>query len=1164
MLCAECKTDNREGRRFCRECGAMLFVSCSACDFPNELGDKYCGGCGASMSVSVPAPDPAHAAASPLDRSIDGVEVEAASATSDAEPASATPNVQAAQQLQLVVPPSLSPRREAEPAGERRQVTALFADMAGFTSASESLGEERTYKMMGPVFEAMIDAVRGNEGTVQELTGDGIMALFGAPIAIEDAPLRACRAALAIQERMDRLGPELESEYGVHPRLRIGVHTGPVVVGGVGDDKQMEFTALGDTLNLASRLESLAEPGRVLISDVTRRLVDGLVVSRDLGERRIKGKAAAHRVHQLEGVGSGSDRFEASLHRGLTPFVGRSAELAALDRAAERAAEGAVRVVNVVGEAGIGKSRLVYEFQRRLDRERFFFLRGGCMADGQSTAFSPFIEVIKTSFRIGDGLGPDEVSQKIARGLDRLGLGGGDALPLLQNLLSLQVTGDALRGLDGEIVGSRTREVLRSALYERCALSPVVMLIEDGQWIDSASEELLEQIIGSGGNRPLLVICTCRPGYESPWAGHEAATMLRLAHLSAEDTAALVRGRIGEHAFNDEIRQLITDKAEGNPLFAEEIARYVHERCAPANGAHGVGAIAASGVPGSLRDILMARVDRLEDGPRTVLQAASVIGRRFPMELVEPVAQLNGHLPQFLSALEREDLIVRPAPERAEYSFAQALVQDAVYDSLLSDQRQSMHRRAAEAIEQLHSDHLGEWADSLAHHYGRSNRDEKALRYLALAGRRSLGVYALDEAGQRFERAAEIVDKATNGLDRTAFFDMVIDWVRLFYYRKDFPGMIALVERFLPQVEQEADRRNLSLLLFWRAFAKTMDLRDEEAREELKRALALGEEIGDDECIGYACMGQSYLDYGNIEPDVMAYQRATADRGVEIAERLGDVYLSSKCDYAFLMRLMFAGQFAEARQRAERMLALGRKAGDPRTMSMAFYSLAFLDAFSERYDDAIENAEEALRLSPDPLDKTVARMARGMALALMGKGEEALQDLSASRDAADSGGMGMLRTGIDMTLGAALMLTGELGRGLGQIEEARVRFQRERRSGPVAIAEVVLGEIYLQIARGEAKASAGTMLRNLGFVLTNVPFAAKKARKHLWRAIAIGRKYGMGFHLARCLFDIAEFEISRGKPAAAMPLLEEAREIAEAQGLDAYVARIDTARTAHA
>jgi class 3 adenylate cyclase len=380
---------------------------------------------------------------------------------------------------------------------ERRQVTVLFTDMVGFTTFSERSGEEAAYTLMRALLKLMGECVREQGGVVQTFTGDGIMAVFGAPVAFEDAPLRACRASIAILQRLKQAGPELQSKHGLRPQMRIGLNTGAAVVGKVEDGAEAGVTVLGDTVNFAARLQALAEPDSVLMSEAMHRLVQGMVDASFSGDHQIKGKAELQKTYRLNSIREGATRFEAAVSRGLSAFVGRERELELLERGLDKA-RSELCVVDVAAEPGMGKSRLVYEFRQRMGKERAFVLSGSCSPDGQQTPFLPFIEVVRGSFRVSAGEAEKEVSQKLKMGLTSLGLHSSRNLGLLLHLLGLTVPDDALKGLDGVLIGLRTRELLQHLLEARCKLSPVMTVIEDLHWVDRASEELLGKIVDSG------------------------------------------------------------------------------------------------------------------------------------------------------------------------------------------------------------------------------------------------------------------------------------------------------------------------------------------------------------------------------------------------------------------------------------------------------------------------------------------------------------------------------------------------------------------------------------------------------------------------------------------------------------------------------------------
>ncbi len=1046
-------------------------------------------------------------------------------------------------------------------AAQRRQVTVLFADMVGFTPLAEKLGEEKTYLVMQRLHRELSEAVHAHNGTVQEMTGDGVMALFGAPVAIEDAPVCACRAALDIQSRMDVLGGEIEAEHGARPVFRVGLHSGPLVIGALGDERKMKTTALGDTVNLASRIESEADSGAILMSEATHALVKGFVDSTFAGEREIKGKAEPKKLWRLNGVKAGVSRFDVSVGRGLTALIGRRRELEVLEANWKEAMDGGVHMVDVVGEAGIGKTRLVHEF-RQLLADGTFFLRGNCAADGRNTPYLPFIEIVRTSFRIPADAGRKEIERRLVRGLEVLGVSASETLPYLLNLLGQEVDDAVLNERASETVGIRTRDAILALLRERCRISPVVMLIEDMHWIDSASEDLVRRSFDGAEVPRLLILCTRRPEYEPPWVGAANVAGLRLTPLSDRGTVDLLKARLGVDEVPEALAGLIAEKAEGNPLFAEELLSYLQDEGRVRAGEHGIAFEQGDGgLPVSLENLLMDRVDRLDDGARAVLEAAAVVGRRFMPGLVARVAGFDSETADHLRTLEGSELIF-PTDGGEDYEFKHALIRDAVYDSLLGARRAELHGNAAAAIEHTHANRLDEVADVLAHHYSHTERVDKAVRYLALAGEKSLGVYALEEAEARFQAVLDLLDQHPDAADDAVLADVLLGIARVYYFTIDFGSLIALVEHYLPRIEALGDKRRLSRFLFETGYAHVFGGRQDLGRPLLERALAIGEEIGDDEAIGYAAMGLmwNHIYWASAGQERRETVRRLGERAIEIGRRIGDVWLTSKAILAMGNEASSWGRFHEVGRYDLLLFELSRETGDPRPRSMGLFRLAYRSVSERDYQQAVEYADEALSLSLSPIDRIYAQSAKAYAFVLSGRAAEAIEMLDELRRRSEEGHMRIVTfIAVDLPYGLALAMSGRLAKGVRYIESKARYYVGLGQPLAELWANYYLGEIYLQMALGTERPPLSVILRNLGFILRTAPFAARLARRHLEATEAQCRDYDIPLQLAMSLYSLGLLDTEKKQPDQARARLREAREIADSVEATNLVDQIDAA-----
>ena len=724
MGCPKCGQENRQGAKFCDECGGKLELVCGQCGKTNRFDAKFCDDCG--IALVKPREEPA---------------------INYSQPQSYTPK--------HLADKILTTRSAIE--GERKLVTVMFADVAGFTAMSEKLDPEDVHRIMDGCFHILMEEIHKYEGTVNEFRGDGLMALFGAPIAHEDHAQRACYAALNIQKALAAYQEKLKQEYGLDFKMRTGLNSGTLVLGTIGDDLRMDYTALGDTANLAARMETLAEPGKVLLSGPTYRLVRDYFECLPKGKTLVKGKEDPQESFELVRAKEIETRLEASAARGLTELVGRHPEMEFLRAAFARVKDGEAQIVDLVGEAGVGKSRLVYEFLKSL-RNRVSFVTGRCVNYGRNVNYLPVTDLLKAFLGVAEGLNEVEMGDRIARNTPK---GLEAAIPFIRNLLSLEVEDPAFTMLDAEGRKYATFEAVKNLLIHLSQAKPLVVFLEDVHWMDRISEDLFSFFSRSLQGHRILMLSAYRPEGSPRWArGAQSYHRLVLETLSSGSSVQLVRNILGGLPLEQALEQRIAEKTGGNPFFVEEIVRGLIDRGDIARAGDSYKSsqsIEALRIPDTVQGVLAARMDRLNEALKRTMQVASVIGRDFAFRILKSIMELGDELRVQLTNLVGLEIIYEKAlyPE-LEYIFKHALTQEVAYESLLKLRRQEIHCRIAQTIEQIYGDRLEEHYEILAHHYGRGGSPGKAIEYLVLAAEKSNRKGAVQTTREFAQRAIDL------------------------------------------------------------------------------------------------------------------------------------------------------------------------------------------------------------------------------------------------------------------------------------------------------------------------------------------------------------------------------------------------------------------------
>ena len=775
--------------------------------------------------------------------------------------------------------------------GERKHVTVLFADLRGSMELLADRDPEEARRILDPVLEAMMDAVHGYEGTVNQVMGDGIMALFGAPLAHEDHAVRACYAALRMQRSLEHRADTVRRTHGVEVQIRVGLNSGEVVVRSIGSDLRMDYTAVGQTTHLAARMEQLAPPGSIRLTAATVRLAEGYVDIRALGPVPVKGIADPVEVFELRGAGSARSRFQAVAARGLTRFVGRDGEIEQLRRILE---SDCGQVVAIVGEAGVGKSRLVHEFTRSHRVQGWLVLDAASESYGKATSYLPVIGLLKGYFRIDERDDHREMHAKIigrVLGLDR---SLEPLLPPFLALLDVPVEDAAWMALDPRRRRQRTLDAIRHLLVRESQVQPLLVIFEDLHWIDGETQALLDGLVEGIGSARMVLVVNYRPQYQHRWGGKPVLSQIRLDSLPAESTTQLLAALLGTDPELGSLTQMLVKR--GNPFFLEETVRTLVET-GTLGGLRGayrlMRPLTALQVPATVQAMLAARIDRLPPAEKQLLQAASAIGKDVPYALLTAIAEVaDEDLRRMLDHLQEAEFLyeTRLFPD-LEHTFKHALTHEVTYGGLLQDRRRELHARIAAAIERLSGDRLSEHVEQLAHHALRGHLWDAAVRYGRQAATR-----ALDRSAAR--EALHALDGARSGLQQLAptrerdeqLVDLCFDQRHALVSLGEFAQLGDVVDEARAVAEQLGDRHRLGRALGYLALQHGILGAHASAIEAGERAAALAEAEDDAESriVAHYYLGLA-LFYGGDPRRAAAASWPDVDlvKGASLGGRLG-------------------------------------------------------------------------------------------------------------------------------------------------------------------------------------------------------------------------------------------------------------------------------------
>jgi len=833
------------------KCGASITLTCTKCGTELPAGAAFCFCCGQAVAATIPA------------------------ATKFTTPHAYTPKHLAERIL----------TSKAALEGERKQVTVLFADLKGSMELLSDRDPEEARKILDPVLEHMMEAVHRYEGTVNQVMGDGIMALFGAPIAHEDHAVRACYAALRMQQSVKRYAEGVRRERGITIRIRVGLNSGEVVVRAIGSDLHMDYTAVGQTTHLAARMEQLTDPGSILLTPATLALAEGFIQVTPLGAMAVKGLSASIEVYELIGISAARSRLQAAAKRGFSRFVGRDAEIEQLRRALEQARSGRGQMVAVVGEPGVGKSRLVLELTHSHRVEGWLVLEAGSVSYGKATSYLPVIDLLKTYFRISDRDTYREIREKVTGKiltLDRLL--EPVLLPLLA-LLDVPLEDSQWSALDPLQRRQRTLDAVKRLLLREAQAQPLLLVFEDLHWIDSETQMFLNSLLESLPTMQVLLLVNYRPEYSHGWGSKTYYTQLRLDTLPLQSMDELLDALLGSDTSLQPLKALLRKTTGGNPLFLEEGVRTLVETNALVGdrGAYRlVTPVETIEVPPTVQAILAARIDRLPPEDKRLLETAAVIGKDFQFALLQAIGHESDEaLRRGLDHLQAAEFLYETTlfPD-LEYTSKHALTNEVAYIGMLQERRRTVHARVFDAIERLYAERPGEQVERLAHHALRGELWEKAVMKLREAGPRAEARSAPRQGAAFYDQALGALDHLPRTPQMIAIeIDLHLQLRGCLFALGELRRVQAVVDKATALASATEDRIRLGRVLWARAHACWAGGEAEEAILAARRSLSVAEEVGDNDglLIASFCLGQAYHLHGDF-PRSVEILRLNAER----------------------------------------------------------------------------------------------------------------------------------------------------------------------------------------------------------------------------------------------------------------------------------------------
>ena len=983
------------------------------------------------------------------------------------------------------------------------------------------------------------------------------MALFGVPQSHEDDPVRAIKAAREIHDIVSSISPQYEKRIGKPLAMHTGICTGLVVTGEVNLEKGTHGV-LGDTINVASRLSGLAKPGEIVISPDTYHQAEGYFTFEPMEPTAVKGKAEPIKPYQV--LSSKEDPTTTHRLSGLrAELIGRKVEMAQLQEAVTNLRQGKGSIFSIVGDAGTGKSRLIEDFKASINLDEIQWRDGHCYAYSQNIPYFPLIDLLSRAWQIQEEDSPEQIRKKIETAAGLLISDRSELIPYLGSLYSLKYP--EIEEVSPEYWKTRLHEAVQMILSSLTRRSPAVICLEDLHWADPSSIELIRLILNDL-RLPALFLCAYRPPFNL-FTAHQLAGLgqayqeIRLQDLSSSDAQTMVESLLKSDHIPFELQRFVQTKVEGNPFYLEEVINALIESETLIKDNDNwklTKSMQEANIPSTIQGVIAARLDGLERDMKRVIQEASVIGRAFLYEILKRVTALKDVMDKSLSGLERLEFIrTRTIQPDLEYIFKHALTQEVVYNGLLKKERQALHERIGLIMEQLFHDRLPEFYETLAFHYKQGQSLSKAVDYLIKCGEKSLNRYSLDEAQRYFQEAFDILSNKENKSkeDDKLIIDLLWKWFLVYYYYGDWKGLTELLFSHKDLAESLDDKATLGRFYACLGLALFSRLRLKESYDYLHRALVLGEEANDRQLIAYAA---AWISWTCALLSLQDQGIAFGQKAQEMARFFPDdhyLYLKSLGGIAF--NYLGKGEGMKAYATANELLEYGRRHSNIRCVVMGHTCMAMSGMASGNIQLAIQSGQMGAKVALDRFYKYFSGLYGAVGYVLAGQLPEAQKVLEEVSAYSHEYGCEAFEVWSNIFLGAIYVSQGHMSRGLTMIEKERDRSEESGVKYYIITAEFILGRIYKQIAEGAGPVSPAIVAKNIGFLLKNVPFAAKKAENHFQKAIKLAKEIGAKGILGQVTLELGLLHKIKGRTDEARKCISDAVRLFEECEADVFL-----------